>query len=216
MVVSLPSFPLFDVHADGNAGPQWLGRLEQMLIGMNITVAKRKQALLLHYAGPDVDEIFDTLPNTGDDGDYDTAVAKLNEYFSPQVNTTYEVYNFRQTKQKEGESLNSFHTRLHQLAKTCKFSDVDKEIKEHIILTSSSSSLRHQALRENPTLEGLLKLGRALELSEKQAKDVEDTGGEFEAVNKTKSKEENRQSRPRDRRDTVTQMSFWKQARQIS
>lgn len=169
---------------------------------MNITAAKRKRALLLHYAGTDVDEIFDTLPNTGEDGDYDTAVAKLNEYFSPQVNTTYEVYNFRQTKQKEGESLDSFHTRLRQLAKTCEFSDVDKEIKEHIILTCSSSSLRRRALRENPTLEGLLNLGRALELSEKQAKDVEDTGGEFQAVNKIKRKEENRQSRPRDRRDT--------------
>ena len=129
MAISLPSFPPFDVHADGNAGPRWkrwLGRLERILIGKNITVAKRKQALLLHYAGPDVDEIFGTLPNTGDDGDYDTAVAKLNEYFSPQVNTTYEVYNFRQTKQKEGESLDSFHTRLRQLAKTCEFSDVDK------------------------------------------------------------------------------------------
>ena len=176
MAVSLPSFPPFDVHADGNAGPRWkkwLGRLERMLIGMNITVAKRKRALLLHYAGPEVDEIFDTLPNTGDDSDYHTAVAKLNEYFSPQANTTYEVYNFRQTKQKEGESLDSFHTRLRQLTKTCEFSDVDKEIKEHIILKCSSSSLRRRALRENPMLEGLLKLGRALELTEKQAKDVE-------------------------------------------
>lgn len=160
--------------------------------------------------------IFDTLPNTGEDGDYDTAVAKLNEYFSPQVNTTYEVYNFRQTKQKEGESLDSFHTRLRQLAKTCEFSDVNKEIKEHTILTCSSGSLKRRALRKNPTLEGLLNLGRALELSEKQAKDVEDTGGEFEAVNKIKRKEENRQSRPHDRRDTVTQSSFWKQASQIS
>ena len=132
MAVSLPSFPPFDVHADGNAGPRWqkwLGRLERMLIGMNITVAKRKRVLLLHYAGPDVDEIFDTLPNTGNDSDYDTAVAKVNEYFSPQANTTYEVYNFRQTKQKEGESLDSFHTRLRQLAKTCEFSDVDKKLK---------------------------------------------------------------------------------------
>ena len=39
--------------------------------GMNITVAKRKRALLLHYAGPDVDEIFDTLPNTGEDRAYE-------------------------------------------------------------------------------------------------------------------------------------------------
>ena len=179
-----------------------------MLIGMSITVVKPKRALLLHYAGPDVDEIFDTLPNTGDDSDYDTDVAKLNEYFSPQANTTYEVYNFCQTKQKEGESLDTFHARLRQLAKTCEFNDVDKEIKEHIILKCSSSSLRRRALCENLTLEGLLKLGRALELSEKQAKDVEAAGGEFEAVNKIKPMV--------GMRCTVTQSSLWKQARQAS
>ena len=75
-----------------------------MLIGMNITVPKRKRALLLHYASPEVDEIFDTLPNTGDDSDYAKAIEKLNEYFSQQTNTAYEVYNFRQTKQKDSES----------------------------------------------------------------------------------------------------------------
>jgi len=96
-------------------------------------IPKRKRALLLNYAGSDVDEIFDT----GEDNDYDTAVAKLHDYSSPQVNTTYEVYNFRQAKQKEGELLNSYHTRLRQLAKTCESSDIDKEIKEHIILTCS-------------------------------------------------------------------------------
>ena len=71
---------------------------------MNITVPKRKRALLLHYAGPEVDEIFDTLPNTGDDSDYATAVEMLNEYFSPQTNITYEACNFRQTRQKDDES----------------------------------------------------------------------------------------------------------------
>ena len=137
-----------------------------MLIGMNITVPKWKRALLLHYAGAEVDEIFDILPNTGDDNDYATAVEKVNEYFSPQTNIAYEVYNFLQTKQKDGESLDIYHTRLRQLAKTCEFSNIDKEIKEHIILTYSSNSLRRRALRENLTLDALLKLGRALELSE--------------------------------------------------
>ena len=55
------------------------------------------------------------MPDTGDDNDYATAVEKLNGYFSPQTNIAYEVYNFRQTKQKDGELLDSFHTRLRQL-----------------------------------------------------------------------------------------------------
>ena len=113
MAFSLPTFPSFNVHADGNEGPRWqkwLAQVEQILIGMNITVPKRKRVLLLHYAGPKVDKIFDTLPNTGDDSDYATAVKRLNECFSPQTNIAYEVYNFHQTKQKDGESLDSYHT----------------------------------------------------------------------------------------------------------
>ena len=96
-----------------------------------------------------------SLPDNGDDNDYDTAVEQLNAYFSPQTNIAYEVYNFRQTKQKEGEALDSYHTQLRQLAKTCEFSDIDKEIKEHIILTCGSNSLRRRALRENLTLAAL-------------------------------------------------------------
>jgi len=135
-------FPSFDVHAGSSAGSRWkkwLATSERLFTGMNVKIPKRKRALLLHYADPDVDEIFDTLPNTGRDNDYDTAVAKLNEYFTPQVNSTYEVYNFRQTKQKEGESLDSYHTRLRQLAKTCEFTNVNKEIKAACVQTSPIS-----------------------------------------------------------------------------
>ena len=178
---------------------KWLAGLERLFTGMNITIPKRKRALLLHYAGPDVDEIFDTLPDTGGDNYYDTAFAKLNEYFSPQVNSTYEVYNFRQTKQKEGESLDSYHIPLRQLAKTCGFTNVDKEIKEHIILTCTSTSLQRRVLRENFVLEALLKHGRALELSEKHAKDVEKTEGD--AANSINPDESDRQSRSLDRHE---------------
>ena len=65
---------------------------------MNMTVPKRKRALLLHSAGPGVDEISDTLPDTGDDNYYAIAVEKLNGQFSPQTKIAYEVYNFRQKK----------------------------------------------------------------------------------------------------------------------
>ena len=40
MAVALPTFPSFDVHADGNAEPRWQkwrAQLERMLIGMNIS-----------------------------------------------------------------------------------------------------------------------------------------------------------------------------------
>ena len=95
MAVSLPTFPPFQVHLDGNVGPRWkkwLARFENLIVGMGIEDAKQKRALLLHYSGPEVDEIFDTLEDTGEDKDYKKAVEKLTAHFNPQVNTTYEVY----------------------------------------------------------------------------------------------------------------------------
>ena len=168
---------------DGRNG---LKRLERLFIGMKLEDDKQKRALLLHYAGPDVDDIFDTLTDTGEDKDYKKAVEKLNEYFNPQINTTYEVYNFRTAKQKEEESLDTYHTRLRQLAKTCEFADADKEIKEHIILTCTSNALRRRALRENFSLKDLLQHGRALELSESQATQVEKTESQVNAVKDSK------------------------------
>ena len=100
---SLPTFPPFDAHADGNTGQRWkkwLGRFERLLIAMNIEDKKQQRAMLLHFAGPTVDEIFETLPDTGEAKDYDKAAEAPNAYFIPQVNTTYEEYNFQQEKQR--------------------------------------------------------------------------------------------------------------------
>ena len=108
---SLPNFPPFDVHVDGNVGPRWkkwLTRFERLLIATNITETKQQRALLLHYAGPDVDEIFDTLPDTGEDKDYKAAVDALNAYFIPQANSAFEEYNFRQAKHNTAKILMHF------------------------------------------------------------------------------------------------------------
>ena len=174
MVISLPNFPPFDVHLDGDSGPRWkkwLGQFERLIIGMGISDDEQKRALLLYYGGPQVDEIFDTLEDVGDEKDYKKAVEQLNAHFSPQVNITYEVYNFRQAKQKEGETLDNFHPRPTSLAKACDFANPDKEIKEQIILKCQSNSLRRKVLREDLDLVSFMKAGRALELSEIQAKE---------------------------------------------
>ena len=62
-----------------------------MYVCMDITDEKQKRALLLHHAGPSVDEIFDTLESTGEEKDYKKAIDKLTEHFSPQKNIAYEV-----------------------------------------------------------------------------------------------------------------------------
>ncbi|CAB3986353.1 Hypothetical predicted protein [Paramuricea clavata] len=142
---------------------------------MNITDATQKRALLLHYAGPDVDDIFETLPDTGEDKDYKKAVECLNTYFVPKVNMVYEEYQFRQAKQRSNENLASYHTRLRRLAKHCGFADVDKEIRTQIVFSCTSHKLRLRALREDLSLTALLEAGRVAEITDRQARALHST-----------------------------------------
>ena len=90
----------------------------------------------------------------------------LNAYFKPQSNNAFEIYNFHQAKQKDGESIDTFTTRLKQLAATCDFQNTDKEVANQIIFACKRQTLRRRALREDSSLDALLKAARAYKISD--------------------------------------------------
>ena len=127
--------------------------------------------MLLYQAGPETQDIFDTLTETGTD--YATAKAKLDEYFSPKKSVNYEVFRFRQATQQPTESVEQFATRLRKLSLICEVHDVDSEIKAAIIQSCTSKSLRRFALKETDlTLDALLSKARSLGMSETQAASI--------------------------------------------
>ena len=139
-----------------------------------MTDNKQKRAVLLYQAGQATQDIFDTLAETGDDDDYDSAVASLDTYFSPQKNVDYEIFKFREAKQQADETIDQFTTRLRKLAATCDFTSIDKEVKSAIIQNCSSKLSRRYALLDNElTLAKLLAKGRAFQLSESEATGIE-------------------------------------------
>ena len=83
--------------------------------------------MLLYQVGTETQEIFEMFANTGED--QDTAKTKLDEYFSPKKNVTYEIFQFRQATQQAGESVEQFakitqtnfqlRIPLHSLCNTC-------------------------------------------------------------------------------------------------
>ena len=176
--VDLPSMPQFDPHADYSSlatrWDQWLKRFHIYLRAGKITDKTQQRALLLYMAGPQVQEIFETLTDTGNDEDFKTAVDKLTAYFMPKKSLEYEIYVFRKSRQAADETLDQYHTRLRKLATTCEFGDVDREIKTQIIQSCISTRLRRKALRDSTlTLNALLAEGRSIEVSENQAKGIE-------------------------------------------
>jgi hypothetical protein len=72
-------------------GKKWVTRFENFACAMGITKNDRKRAMLLHYAGEDVYNIFDTLQDTGTSNDYNIAKQMLEDHFNPQktLNSKY-------------------------------------------------------------------------------------------------------------------------------
>ena len=148
-MAQLPLQPLPSFDPDTAVGASlatrwktWLDDFDTFLVASGISDTKQQRALLLYQAGSRIREIFKQIPDTGDADDFDTAKAKLTEYFEPQKNRRYEVFRFRQAKQEQGESLDKFHTRLRSLAETCEFANPDFEIEEQIIIAGTSSRIR--------------------------------------------------------------------------
>ena len=46
---------------------EWIHRLENLFVVMDIKDDKRKRALILHYGEDEMGDLFGTMPNTGDD-----------------------------------------------------------------------------------------------------------------------------------------------------
>ncbi|XP_064462161.1 uncharacterized protein LOC135372483 [Ornithodoros turicata] len=203
METPLPPFPAFDPHSDVSSLSQrwlkWVARFENFLLAANVTNEARKRAMLLHYAGEEVYDVFQTLSNTGTD--YDTAIARLKEHFAPKRNTVYERHVFRRARQEVRETLDQFQVRLRRLGATCEFSEIEREIVSQIIEGTTSSRLRRVALRESDiTLDQLMKLGRSIETTEMQASNIE-TPSETHTVHNVKEKKFNRRGRPQEKSD---------------
>ena len=74
------------------------------------------------------------------------------------------------------EALMTYYTRLKQLSLTCEFNDADREIKSQIIQHGRSQRLRRKALLDPTiTLTKLLEMGKAMDLADSQAANLERT-----------------------------------------
>ena len=167
----------FDPHSDPSSiasqWKEWLQRFKRCVVAFDIKDKTRKRALLLYLAGPEVETIFATLSDTGNDQDYDTAEEKLTAYFAPKKNTLYERHVFRKATQRPDETIDQFCTRLRHLGSTCEFDQLDDEIKMQLVENCRSSRIRRKAFRDDPNLEDLMKYARALEISDHHSSELE-------------------------------------------
>ena len=64
--------------------------------------------MLVHYEGAELFELFQHLPDMGNDNDFEAAGREINKHFDPQLNPDYERFKLRQTEQLESEAIDVF------------------------------------------------------------------------------------------------------------
>ena len=184
MATGIPNFEKFSVHSEEHTvGQRWkryLARFEMLVHAMDVQDEPiRKKALLIHYAGEDVFDIFETFTDAqkgGDDEDgYKTLCKSLTDYFNPKKNIDFETVKFRRARQEPGETVDAFCVRLRKLASTCDFTDLDRELKTQIFSGCTSKRLQRRSAREAMTLDKLLELARSFELSDYQVNAMENS-----------------------------------------
>ena len=184
----MPNLPAFDPYSDPPSlctrWTKWQRRFEDAMIGFDITSAKRQRALLLHFGGEELQDVFETLDNTGTVDEIKPALDALTAYFTPKKNTVYEAIIFRDAVQEENETIDQFCTRLRKLAKKCDFADSDREIQIQILAKCRSDYLRKRALEKERSLSNLLELARTIELAESRAKQISNATSSCETVSK--------------------------------
>lgn len=77
-----------DPNSLGSRWTKWVYGFKTYIAAAGVTDDNQKRALLLHCSGESVQEVSDTLPNTGES--FDEALVALDAYFKPKQNKHFE------------------------------------------------------------------------------------------------------------------------------
>ena len=149
---------------------KWKKSFEYCILAKGITNSARKRGLLLHCAGTEVQELFETLQDPGSSEDagednadeYQRALRTRDAHFSAQLDEPFERHVFRNLKQEEGETVNQFITRLRRQADNCNWDNADELIRHQVIDKCRSADLQRKRLLKGThlTLEKVQEIAR--------------------------------------------------------
>lgn len=193
--LTLPVFPSFSMEEYNTIATRWekyKKRFENLVVALNVKEVAQKKALLLNYIGEEAYDVYANLATSEQTETYEQVIALLDAHFAPKSNITYERYLLRSLKQNADEKLQQYFIRVKEQAKKCDFAaNLDSEIKQHIILSTTSNKLRRYSFRnQDTTLEQLLLYGKSLEDAESQAEQIEKVTASVADVNLTRRQTE--------------------------
>ena len=154
---------------------KWKRAFEYYAEGKGLENTRKKTSQLLHYAGMEVQDIFEDIVDPDPEGDQDpyaVCIRKLDHHFRCEDNVPFERHVFRQLAPTDGEPVDKFVVRLRQQARHCNFGEtLDDNLCDQIIEKLPDMELKRKLLEtRNITLAQVLEKARASEAAGHQVK----------------------------------------------
>ncbi len=142
-----------------------------------------------------------------DKTDLKLLIKKLDGYYLPKQNITYERHVFNTTSQEHGQSIDNYVTLLKKRAQTCEFGELtDSLIKDRLVVGMKKDSVRAKLLREtNLDLPKAIDICRAAEQSQTQ---MDIISGQNLSVNAVKAKDRKREKTSAAARGAANAVTF--------
>ena len=114
----------------------------------HIASGKVKTNMLLIWAGPDRQDIYDNFNLiTTQHHDIDYGMQKFEEFCAPICN-----FRFSKVYQKQGETIDTFYNKILKICNQCEFSDPDERLIDAIIFGMSIVKAQDTLLQTPKTL----------------------------------------------------------------
>ncbi|XP_036334769.1 uncharacterized protein K02A2.6-like [Rhagoletis pomonella] len=155
--------------------------IDKSLLRKDIKDAVKQKSKLLHLGGPQLHEVIFNIPGALVEVDvekqidvFKVLIEKLNDFFSPKRNSTFERHLFRNIVPLEGECFNKFLLRLRHQASKCSFGETKSEIedislKDKIIDSWASVELKKRLLEKEQDLTEIIEACQIHEQIHKQS-----------------------------------------------
>ncbi|XP_058977362.1 uncharacterized protein K02A2.6-like [Musca domestica] len=179
---------------------KWYRSFSIYLDAEEIKDTAKKRNKLLYLGGTQLQEVVYNIPGalvesddtTGGVDVFKILVEKLNVYFSPERNSTFERHLFRSLKPEGGECLNKFLVRLRNQAAKCHFGETKHEIlginiKDKLIDNWAPNDLKKRLLEKEYTLTETIEMCHAHEQINNQTETMK-LGNVSIDINKIESK----------------------------
>ena len=131
--------------------------------------------MLLSSIGPEALERYNNLTwlATEDKDDFDANMTKLATEFEGLKRVVYSRYLFWTSERSEGQVFDEYLSSLKNLARPCEFLEKDNMIRDKIVFSMKSKSIKERLLREvNLTLTRTIDLCRSSEITQKEVKSM--------------------------------------------